>query len=568
MNAQVLVSTADGVSIVGASVTANGGPAVSTDATGMVTISPGSSSFTVEASMPNYRDQSTTIVQATDGTFSWDDPGTIVSGQGDQVSVEIRLGRVVPAPTVPLDDATLRIPDAVFRDFKSPRNLSYAVALQHTFTVADGEYAFLFATKKNFWAAVGPTILGNQNAKGWGVFAARAAAIEPRMRGQFTWLEWAPPGGSPSALNRYLVGLWWPRSSVVPGAAPRDAIIFFSPTTRQPPYLGDSAPYHANYPYALNQGDGKDPQQLAQRYIGLGLRYVFNEKFFSYQLLAAARDALLIFPIQPAGHWEVFQRPGGIRRLLAESMLYEHRVRLAPDPSGDTLDTAPAGQMGEGTFVRTSVAQHLPPPALGTVVTAGFSAGMAPVKELVYSTGASVAGSARSWKDEIGDSYSADPTDLAASWREIWDFDGSANAIGTIGAWAGTLATWQHASGHYTGGRSDRVARCYHSDYTGWSAASLSTMNPMLGDPLPETGASVPASGSARAAERVGTNGTAVWFSKGYLAGNGPATNWNDRGDVPDAPDFWSLPQPDPEHQAVPIVCLAHAAGLSQLRKL
>lgn len=297
MNVQVLVCTADRVPIVGASVAVDGGPTVSTDASGMATLSPGSGSFTVEASMANYSEQATTIIQATGGALSWDDPGTIVSGSGDDLSVEIRLGRVVPASTVPLDDAIMRIPDAVFKGFKNPRNLSYAVPLQHTFTVPDGEYTFLYATKRNFWAATGPTILGDQGAKGWGAFAARAAVIEPRMRGQFTWLEWAPPGGSPSALNRYLIGLWWPRSSVVPGAVPRDAIIFFSPTTQQPPYLTDSAPYRGNYPYALNQGDGKDPQQLAQRYVGLGLRYVFSEKFLSYQLLAAARDALLIFPI-------------------------------------------------------------------------------------------------------------------------------------------------------------------------------------------------------------------------------------------------------------------------------
>lgn len=239
-------------------------------------------------------------------------------------------------------------------------------------------------------------------------------------------------------------------------------------------------------------------------------------------------------------------------------------MRLAPDPSGDVLDTAPGGQVGEGIFVRTNVAQHLPPPALGTVVTAGFSAGMAPVRQLVYSTGARAASSARSWDDESSDSYSADPTDLIASWREIWDLDGSANAIGTVGSWASTLATWQRADGHHTGAHSDRVARCYHSDYTGWSAASLNTMNPTLGDPLPVTGPSLPASGGPRAAESVGTNGTAVWFSQNFLAGNGPAAGWNDMGEVPDAPAFWSLDQ----HQAVPVVCFAHAAALSQLKKL
>ena len=89
--------------------------------------------------------------------------------------------------------------------------------------------------------------------------------------------------------------------------------MFYTPNTAaNRGYLTDFPPYRRNYPYALNQsGNPQKPQQLSQRYVSLGLRYIFNEKFLAYQMLAAARDALLIVPIQPAANWEVFADSDG-----------------------------------------------------------------------------------------------------------------------------------------------------------------------------------------------------------------------------------------------------------------
>jgi len=570
LNLHLTVSTADGVPIVGAEVTLGNDSPATTDSTGSLQLTPSANTFTINVSMLDYLSQVTTVVVADDGSMTWDDPGTSVSNSAGQTMVVIRLGRLVPAPAVAttgkdLDNNTLAIP----ANTKNPS--SYIVPLQNTFTVEQGQYAFLFAGERRFWAALGPTIVRDPGKSGWDALSGTSSSITPNMSALFTWLEWAPPGGSPTSLNRYLLGIWRPRSSVVPGIAPRDAIVFFTPNTADSRgYLADQAPYRKNYPYALNAADGSTTV-LAQRYVTLGLRYIFNEKFLAYQLLAAARDMLLIVAIQPAAQWGILQTANGLQRLIKEVILFEHRQRLAPDAQ-PSLDVAPVPNSKGGFSVRTILAKHLPPPALGTLVTAGFSAGMAAVKALMvneaiaYTNRARGISSARSWTDESRNPYFADPTEFFAAWREIWDLDGSVNAIGGFSQWVGSLADWQRVSGHYANGKSDRVVRCYHTDYTAWSAASLAAVDPILGNPSPNSSTSAP---SSKTGQRDGTNGSAVWFSHGFLTGNGPGSGWDNRTD---APAFWLGQDPPKDigalaHQAIPTICFGHAAALSQLRK-
>jgi hypothetical protein len=581
MNVKILVRTADEVPIVGATVTLNGGSNVITDGAGEATLAstPTADSFMITASITNYVTQNVTVILDNNGVPSWDDPGTIVSGIWGHLTLEIRLGRLMPAPTVDYSDDVLNIPASIFNSFKSPSNPSYVVPMQHTFTNADGQYSFLFATNRNFWAATGQNILSRATSPGWGSFMATATAIDPKIKDHFTWLEWAPPGGSPSSLNRYLVALWRRRSSTLPGSAPRDVIIFYTPNTSDSRgYLPDNPPYRGSYPYALNQSE--NVRRLTQQYVTLGLRYLFNEKFLAYQMLASARDALLIVPIQPAAKWEVFRLRDGVQRLLTEAILYDHRQRLVPDADSSVLDTAPPRNVRGGISARTVFAKHLPPPVQGTVVTAGFSAGMEAVKNLIISTGTSY--TSRSWNDESKNSYFADSTKFIASWREIWDFDGSANVVGSDATWARTLAEWKRADGHEINGVSDRVARCYHTDYTGWDAhRSLNVMNAVIGQPVPSASLSFIQDAGSKTAERHGENGSAVVFNHTYLTGNGPPKDWHENEVVlldgskkpPDAPAFWKGIDPPNDigsnaHQAVPLICLAHAAANSQLRKV
>ena len=223
------------------------------------------------------------------------------------------------------------------------------------------------------------------------------------------------------------------------------------------------------------------------------------------------------------------------------------------------------------------MAQHLSPPALGTVVTSGFSAGMQAVKSLILDRPSNTP---RTWKDETrtpNGSYSANSTAFSASWREIWDLDGSANALGSDATWAATLATWLRADGHSSGGATDRLVRSYHTDYTGWAVGSSSSaMAPAIGRPLPNPPASTVQTGDMKAAERYGATGSVVVFDHRYLTGNGPPPNWNEDPSSTkplDAPAFWTGADPPGDigsqaHQAIPLIGFAHAAANSGLRKL
>ena len=50
---------------------------------------------------------------------------------------------------------------------------------------------------------------------------------------------------------------------------------------------------------------------LVQPYIGLAHRYMFFEKWLVDQLLAAKRQAVVVFPVQPYGNWGPFGEVAG-----------------------------------------------------------------------------------------------------------------------------------------------------------------------------------------------------------------------------------------------------------------
>jgi hypothetical protein len=156
------------------------------------------------------------------------------------------------------------------------------------------------------------------------------------------------------------------------------------------------------------------------------------------------------------------------------------------------------------------------------------------------------------------DLYRSDPALLYTSWREVWDFEGSYQAVGAKSGWASTLISWQRADGHYQGGVSDRVVRFYHADYTGWTPDALELMRPSLGGTSVQMTQRASKNGG-RAKELEGPTGTAVWFSRQFLEENGPTPGWNTANE----PAFWKGDQ----HHVVSTICFAHAAGVSDLRK-
>lgn len=584
MNISVAVTTADGVSIPGASVSVNNGTPTLTDATGRVALASSGSSVSLSVVMTGYGSQDITLAVGSGGALTWDDPGSVVSGSGSNLTIQVPLGRLTPAPTVPwgtpvadLDYANsdIALRQSVVDGFKSPFNSAFTLPLQFTFTRPDDEYAFLYAGKARFHAATTRQLLGSQDgAQGWDAFnAGQPSVIEPVIQGHFTWVEWTSPDGQSNA-SRYLVALWRLRSTATLQAATRDAIVFYTPNTAFDPggnlyFPKDSPPYRGNYPYGANQrglsaaGGTGSPLPLAQRYVELGLRYLFNERFLAYDLLAAGRNALVIVPICPSGNWEEFGVLGGVQRLLLESILFERRAN--DDPAAGPLDTAPP-RRARALIVQRVMGSYAPPPSLGRIVVAGTSGGGRPVKSLLQmaSLASSASGqTARSWQDEVKNPYLADPTALNSSWRELWDFEISQQSVGAKAGWAQTLIAWQRAPGHYSGGVSDRIIRMYHADYTGWTANDLNLMLPALGGTNGQPTQRSSQNGGM-AVELEGSTGTAVWFSRKFLEGNGPAPGWVSPtpGNVPDQPAFWTGHQ----HHVVSTICFAHAAGISGLQ--
>jgi hypothetical protein len=573
MTITVSVSTADGEPIQdGVSIAVNDGPSNSIDK-GQLTLTADAWPLDLTVTRQQYNPQSISIGLDASGSPIWDDPGSFVSKSGTDLTVRVQLGRMKPAPTKPWGtriagleyaNSNIAITKAVLDSFGKDAhgnpvlfNMNFIQPLQHTFTRADGQYAFLYAGKTRFYAATSPQLLGdNDGEQGWKCFNAQPSDIDPLTQGHFTFVEWTSPEADSQDL-RYLVALWRPRSAAAATAANRDVIVFYTPNAEWNPggtlfFPKDTSPYRGYYPYAANQrgldGSEKDPQVLAQRYVELGLRYLFNERHLVYDLLAAGRDALVMVPINLSGHWEIFGQPDGLERALSEAILFERRAQ--DDPTMGPLDTAPAR-------LEVRVLRPYPaPPSLGTVVVAGTSGGRSAVQPLLQT--AIKGGPALS----LADLYRSDPTRLYASWREVWDFELAQKGYGAKRDWATTLISWQRAGSHYQGGLSDRIVRFYHAQYTDWTADDLELMRKCLslvpGASVQTTQRASKNGGHARELE--GPTGTAVWFSRQFLERNGPAPDWN----TGDQPAFWEGDQ----HHVVSTICFAHAASVSRLRRV
>lgn len=624
MDLKVKVVTADGVPIPRATVSVGPAAAVQTDQGGLATFGTVATPLFIRASMPNYLDQSINISVSKQGAITWTDPGSTVAVQrGATVSgltITIPLGRMKPAATVPMDDLLRTFAKAIA---SAPKKMDVGthteslIPLPHTWTTSENTYNFLpvnpaaihdeetrknfFKTqqnrwKANFWAATNlefvmdpklkPTTNNAKNGKpekGWSAFIAKPKIITPQMESNFTYVEWTDPSvqENPNAI-RYLIGLWRPRSSTVYGGQRqdvdantteskgegRDVMVFISPdTSEEAGFPKDRKPYHSMYPYGakvqVTQGPREKVPELTQPYIRLGAAYLYTAKFMVHQMLAAEKDALVIFPIQPSEHWEDLARLEGISRLAAESLLFEHR-RFPKKDIDIALDHAPPLGPQEAPIPLT----YLPPPPLRYAAISAFSSGMGNVKSLMHQNMTWKTGSARTWAQETQNPHFASADTFVAAWREIWDIDGSHNVLGPWGRWAATCHSWQRDYRHidqkdYT---TDRICRLYHSEYTMESAMPTNQMMMALGD---RPGHFSPATPQSQWRVVWGSNGSVVYLSKSFVF-RGEDDNWRKGehsagSDSPDNPEFWRSRD---EHQVMPIICFAHAAANSKIRKL
>jgi hypothetical protein len=601
-----------------------------TDTAGMVTIRPAKVPFVVAVSKINYLDQVIKVF-ALAGKRQWDDAGTIFRTDSSQaeppgrIVMEVRLGRLSFSPSASMDpeaEKLFHVPDQVLNKFPRDQsgrrvNFQWSVKLQHTFTRTKGnQVIYNFPTidnpnywNINFWYASGRQMLGDRSGKGWAAFQeTKSRVVKPQNEGHFMMVEWTSPptpdlpkdkasqtqDTAPHGFNRYLVGLWRPRSSIVPGSTvngtvvARDVVVFFPPTTGPATsWLNDRSPFRGMYPYSLNQykDDNVPDWLLGQRYVEVLPSYLFRDRYISQAILAAERDALVIIPIQPAGKWGILSTAAGLSRLVQEAILFEHRQHPLPDIPGGSIDTAPERNDRGGIIERLHVATHVPPPPLGHVVVAGFSAGVGAIRTLLLS--AKLPPSPHTWSTESNDPYGGESNDpyggdartFLAAWREIWDFDGSMAVLDPgyypdkpwtgdyLGPFATLLREWQERSGSNQAADSSdpKIVRVYHTTLTTPAARGGLTKMAVFDRILGHSGI-VRGKPNAKASERVGDGGNWIWFGSGYLENNRP-DSWPEgasNGSL-GRPEFWNKSDP---HQAVIEVCHGHAVANSRLRKL
>ncbi|EEM86177.1 hypothetical protein BK742_03445 [Bacillus thuringiensis serovar pingluonsis] len=511
-----LISTAD-VSIVSSGGRISG----KTDRLGKVILGPMPvERFKIEVTHPLYLEEEVNVTPPPEGGghFLWDNPVWTFTPPS---TVMVQMSRIRAAPFFPISNNEMKQ-----RDSFNPKGVFTWIdhAGNHT-----GRYLGMFNDESLFVPVKHP-LLPTKPSEEWGrLNHGEPEKINPSRTGDLFWLEWGIGDKSP----RLLVAVWVPRWRGVTQSK-LDFVTFFTPNTAIP----EKFPARKeDYPYlAWKTGD-----ILVQPYPGLGHRYLFREKWLSYQLLAAKRQAVLVIPIQPYGKWGPFAHAAGLARLLAEITHFLHRTGHT---SGYQTSTDEDHALTPSfRFNRNAI--HQPPPPIQRVVLSGFSAGVGPIVNMLPTT----IGQKMNDPDfsingiDSHTLFGADVAPFLNAWKEVWDHDAPDYIRKNLDK---DLPVWLRKD-------SKRMARCYQTDDTGSQGWIEKT-------PLLEfvTGPLLKPENGLVAAERHADNRCSlVYFGKGYLKHHVTSTLG-----IP--PGFWGSKD---DHQAVPMVTFMHAALLSGLVK-
>jgi hypothetical protein len=538
-----------------------------------------------------------------------DDPGStldFISFQGKAI-LTVPLGRMIVSPVVDLDktpnSSPFKIPkdewDKFYAELKKKRKTPKGVDINvddlfvksnQTLFTARNQYIpddqGLEKARNNpdepvhrktvFYAPTEDLFLDDETASGWKLFRNTHSTISPDDQSCLTLAEWGldptrtiPPEKGTKTAHRYLVAIWRPRR-VVASSGTRDVIVYFQPNTvNDPPEDNprDSPPYRGNYPYSLQKERGTGALLYDQPWIEYVKVFLFQDHFLAYQLLAAKRDCILIFPIQPYGQWQSMALLPGVARLVAETILFEHRHPCSVDQ---------AKTPNSWRYVSS------PRPKLGSVAIAGYSAGIANVAGLVKEHNKLLLHSpkspaTRTQKDEDENMYMASPHSLMESWKEVWDLDGSSNGFGTIASWAVILGDWQKAV-------PERRVFSYHTSTTVTKSAKME----ILASKICNCNQKGPVANIVRnggkerpvnwafysdnppekigAQEWKGPTGTVVWMRRDtVLSPPDVKDNWDPKKES--LPYFWE-PTKWGAHYRIMQVIFSHAAARSTLKKL
>lgn len=520
----IVVKDAAGAPVLGAKVVrTDGNPTAqgTTDAAGRTVFADVPTTlFTVDVTHPSYLDEQVNVRPApTGGSVAWDNPVCVLNSPS---TFEVRMSRVRAAPTFSISNNDL--------EQRAPFGPQAAFTWTDGNGNTTGRYLAMFNDPVKEFVAVSHPLLPELLTDGWGRIshAPQPVAVDPSRSGDLVWLEW----GLGSAEPRLSVAAWIPRFRET--TSQLDFVFFFSPNTGNSAFPSDTFPWLGKYPYWADKGSNPlrpgGPLPLVQSYLALAHRYLFIEKWLIGQLLAAKRQAVVVFPVQPFGSWGPFGQIAGLARLTSEITHFIQRTGHMQAATQSDQDIAPLPRYRIG---RAGVQQ--PSASVRRIVLSGFSAGMSPVIEML---GTQV-GQRLTVPDMNHELFGAEVSPFLTAWKEVWDHDAPDAVRKSMDS---SLPAWLRRD-------SGRMARCYQSEHTG-SRGWIDTtpLNDFVSAPKKPPGlfGSKERHSEARC--------SLAFFGAGHLhhASSAPA--------IP--PAFWTAKD---DHQAVPMVTFGHAARLSGL---
>ena len=257
---------------------------------------------------------------------------------------------------------------------------------------------------------VQPDVLGDPSKPGWGRFSTLTRVADPAKTGHEVFFEFGEVSSMASSVPKFLIASWIPfrlMNRRISSEDKIDFVIWFTPTPREDRYPIDRYPFVTTYPYevsgyvwylgALGIQDLSNPQYgVSQQYVRLPLYHLFQgQHLLAHLMTAAGRSACIVIPICPAAskfQFEAFLSQSGLMRLLRESCA--RIALLRQDKPG----------------------QHPgPPPEVGRVVLAGFSAGVPRLARVISQTS--------TLDPYSGPDWGSDSKAFRDHWKEIWSFD-------------------------------------------------------------------------------------------------------------------------------------------------
>ena len=478
-------------------------------------------SFAVTVLIVDYEPERATLTFV-DGAWRSDNPHIAAIGSNTTLQVTARLGVLRFAPITYISEST-----TVAADFNPA-----AVVVEKR----DNGYQY-----RGLWLEalkmyrLGDPIAGDFAATDWKRFNIKPATPVAKEHGCFALLEFGFPLPVQAGRPRFLVGVWYPKDPL--GERP-DVNVFYSPNAGPPLYPADKYPFTKTYPYQLKTKDHQPPgpgplSKFDQKYADLAVNYVCTGYKIAYQMLAAAKNSVIIMPIQASGDWGPFARQGTVWRIVLEVLRFGESRRLIAAtgvPSNTIVHRL------EGT--QTQPASSAPPPvaikpAQVVVTTSSFSAGLEAILEIIGTADADA-------KLYPPSHFGAPATPLQTAWKAIWDIDGAFRQMGGPTACIPLMRKWWTS-------KSGRNLRMYHSEDT------CDRNNPLIRSLLPECKLSDGKTGAVGFVDQgYSDDTTLLWvlFSNSMLTTRSPAD---------EAAGMWPVFGKQDAHHTVPTIAFGHA---------